>query len=89
MAAKLNPDFNEKDISRELSDLKITLENAHLGREFYNKIINQNGFKFIDLQNVNNNKLQVLTELKYKNGEDEFRPDISILINVFRSSLLK
>lgn len=35
----------------------------------------------IDFDNFDQNTFQVVTELKYKNGEDEFRPDITLLIN--------
>jgi type I site-specific restriction-modification system R (restriction) subunit len=33
------------------------------------------------LRNFENNSFHVVTELTCKNGEDEFRPDITLLIN--------
>ena len=39
------------------------------------------GIKLIDFKNFNNNSFHVVTELTYKNGDDEFRPDITLLIN--------
>src|SRR5690606_23039204 len=32
-------------------------------------------------ENIDNNTFQVVTELPYKNGEEVFRPDITLLIN--------
>ena len=78
---KLNPKKDEKEVLRELTDLKMTLENDDLGKEFYKRVIDQSDFKHIDLENFNNNHFNVVTELKYKNGDDEFRPDITILVN--------
>ncbi len=37
--------------------------------------------KLIDFENFDNNTFNVVTELTYRNGEDEFRPDIILLIN--------
>ena len=37
--------------------------------------------KLLDLDNFDNNQLHCVTELTFKNGEDEFRPDITILVN--------
>ena len=78
---KLNPKKDEREVLRELTDLKMTLENDDLGKEFYKRVIDQSDFKHIDLENFNNNHFNVITELKYKNGDDEFRPDITILVN--------
>lgn len=39
------------------------------------------GNKPIDFKNFKNNSFHVVTELTYKNGDDEFRPDITLLIN--------
>jgi type I restriction enzyme R subunit len=40
-----------------------------------------NDIKLIDFENFENNSFHVVTELTCKNGEDEFRPDITLLIN--------
>jgi len=37
--------------------------------------------KHLSSYNFNNNSFHVVTELTYKNGDDEFRPDITLLIN--------
>nr|HPM35169.1 DEAD/DEAH box helicase family protein [Spirochaetota bacterium] len=39
------------------------------------------GIKLIDFKDFNNNSFHVVTELTYKNGDDEFRPDITLIIN--------
>ncbi|MDR2411794.1 MAG: hypothetical protein LBD88_04455 [Candidatus Peribacteria bacterium] len=35
----------------------------------------------MDWENFKNNVFQVCTELTYRSGEDEFRPDITVFIN--------
>lgn len=61
--------------------VKNLLENNDLGQAFYELLIKgHNGIKIIDFDNINNNTFNVVTELTYKN-DDEFRPDITILIN--------
>jgi type I restriction enzyme R subunit len=37
--------------------------------------------RLIDFENFDNNSFHVVTELTCKNGDDEFRPDITLLIN--------
>ena len=80
---QINPDKNLKDddISRIYEDLKLTLENDDLGEAFYKKITDKSGIKLIDFENFENNTFNVVTELPYKNGDEEFRPDITLLIN--------
>ncbi|CAN5514097.1 hypothetical protein BH10BAC5_BH10BAC5_16780 [soil metagenome] len=39
------------------------------------------GIRLIDFNNFENNFFNVVTELTCKNGDDEFRPDITLLIN--------
>lgn len=39
------------------------------------------GPRLIDFRNFHNNSFHVVTELPYKNGDDEFRPDLTLLIN--------
>lgn len=71
----------EVDIKRALEDLSLALDNEDLGKAFYEMLIATSGTKLLDLQNFDNNSFHVVTELPCKNGEDEFRPDITILIN--------
>jgi type I restriction enzyme R subunit len=79
--AKINPELDSADIGRLLADVKLTLDNDDLGRAFYEKLTDRSGVKLIDFENFNNNSFHVVTELTYQNGDEEFRPDITLLIN--------
>lgn len=79
--SRINPEIDEQTSTRLLEDIKLSLDNEDLGRAFYEKLIEQSGIKLIDLENPSNNTFHVVTELSYKNGDDEFRPDITLLIN--------
>src|SRR5690606_24972549 len=52
-----------------------------LGKTFYERLVATSGIKLIDFENFNNNSFHVTTELTCKNGDEEFRPDITLLIN--------
>ncbi len=54
-----------------------------LGRSFYRRLIGEGDseLKLIDWDNFSNNSFLITTELTNRNGEDEFRPDITIFIN--------
>ena len=78
---KLNSDIKEADISRIYVELVLTLENEDLGKAFYEKITDQSGIRFIDFENFENNSFHVVTELTYIKDDEEFRPDITVLIN--------
>ena len=79
--AKINPDLAVDEIPRLLADVKLLLDNEDLGKAFYERLTEQSGVKLIDFENFNNNSFHIVTELTYKNGDDEFRPDITLLIN--------
>lgn len=72
----------EQDIDRLLDELAIKLSNDDLGRAFYKILLDGiNGLRIIDLEDVSRNTYHVVTELTCRNGDDEFRPDITLLIN--------
>ena len=79
--AKINPYLGQDDVRRLLEEVKLTLDNEDLGKAFYEKLIASSGPKLIDFECFNNNNFHVVTELTYKNGDEEFRPDITLLIN--------
>jgi type I restriction enzyme R subunit len=79
--AKINPGIDEADIGRLLTETKLTLDNDDLGLAFYQKLTDRSGTKLIDFENFNNNLFHVVTELTCQNGDEEFRPDITLLIN--------
>lgn len=79
--SRINPDMTPDDVARLLEEVKLSLDNEDLGRAFFNKLKARSGTKLIDFENFSNNSFHVVTELTYKNGDDEFRPDIILLIN--------
>jgi len=77
---KINPDA-EIDPFALIVEIKELLDYDDLGRAFYKRLLSSTGVRLIDFIDFNNNSFHVCTELTYKNGEDEFRPDITVLIN--------
>ena len=76
--------YSIEDTKTLISELKIILDNDDLGRSFYSVLLNGfKGIKLVDFDDTvgKNNSFSVVTELTYKNGADEFRPDITPLIN--------
>jgi len=78
---RLNPDLSESDIARYYDELSLCLENEDLGKAFYKKLIEKSDTRLIDFEDFNNNTFNVVTELTYKKDDEEFRPDIILLIN--------
>ena len=78
---KINPGSDEHEINRLLEDVILSLDNDDLGKAFYEKLTETSGLKLIDFENFENNTFNVVTELTYKNSDEEFRPDIILLIN--------
>jgi len=77
----INRDLTGADAQRVLGDVLLKLENEDLGKAFYEMLTARSGIKLIDFENPENNSFHVVTELPCKNGEEEFRPDITLLIN--------
>ena len=75
---RINPDFTDGDVKRLYDEVSLSLENEDLGKVFYEKLT---ATRIIDFENFNNNIFNVVTELTYKKDDDEFRPDIILLIN--------
>lgn len=78
---RVNPGLNDHDIQRIYSEVSLCLENEDLGKVFYEKLIDQSGDRLLDLDDFENNSFHVVTELTYKKDDDEFRPDVILLIN--------
>lgn len=79
---RINPDLSPDDARRLLTDIRLELDNEDLGQKFYERLTNQSGGKkLIDFQNFDNNSFHVVTELPCINGDEEFRPDITLLVN--------
>ena len=77
-----NLELTSEDINNIIDELCIVLSNDDLGRSFFKILLNgYKGIKLVDFENEKNNTYNVVTELTYQNGEDEFRPDVILLIN--------
>ena len=77
---KINPEKDLDEIKKYYEKIKLVLDNEDLGEAFY-RLLLSGETKLIDFDNFKNNSFHVTTELTYKNGDDEFRPDITLLIN--------
>lgn len=80
---KLNPNSSHEDIEQELKNIQDELGFDDLGRSFYNRLLGEGDghLKIIDWDNFEKNRFHVTTELTCRNGEDEFRPDVTIFVN--------
>ncbi len=79
--ARINPSMAAEDIPRLLADVKLLLDNEDLGQAFYDRLTERSGIRLIDFEDFHTNSFHVVTELTCKSGDDEFRPDITLLIN--------
>lgn len=77
---KLNPSYNG-EVEEVLKDIRQELENDDLGKSFYKRLITISPIKLIDFENINNNSFHYTAEFTYKNGQEEFRPDITLFVN--------
>lgn len=74
--------ISQQDADNLISELSVKLSNDDLGKAFYHILLNGiNGLRLIDFEDDSRNTYHVVTELTYKNGDDEFRPDIILLVN--------
>lgn len=79
--ARINPDIDGADIKKAFENVSLALDNNDLGQAFYQMLTATSGTKLIDYKDFSKNSFHVVTELTCKNGDDEFRPDITIIIN--------
>ena len=77
---KLNPG-HEGDFIQVLKDIRKELNDDDLGRGFYNRLKAVSPVKLIDFDNIKNNTFHFTAEFTCKNGQDEFRPDITLFVN--------
>ncbi|ENM5873474.1 type I restriction endonuclease subunit R [Vibrio mimicus] len=78
---KINPGIDDAEAGRLLEDVKLLLDNEDLGKAFFERLSERSNTKLVDFENFNNNTFHVVTELTCQNGDEEFRPDITLLIN--------
>ena len=77
---ELNPD-RAGDFEQVLHDIKQELNNDDLGKSFYKRLKSVSPIKLIDFDHPENNNYYFTGEFTCENGEDEFRPDITLFIN--------
>lgn len=77
---KLNPG-HEGEYLQVFKDIKKELNDDDLGRGFYNRLKSVSPIKLIDFENIKNNVFHFSAEFTCKNGQDEFRPDITLFVN--------
>ena len=78
---KINPGIENAEAGRLFDDVKLLLDNEDLGKAFFKRLSERSNTKLIDFENFDNNTFHVVTELTCQNGDEEFRPDITLLIN--------
>ncbi|MFA3793172.1 type I restriction endonuclease subunit R [Aliiglaciecola sp. SL4] len=78
---RINPTITDAEAKLCFDEVSLCLENEDLGKAFYEKITATSGTRLIDFENFDNNSFHVVTELTYKKDDEEFRPDIILLIN--------
>lgn len=77
---QLNP-RHEGEYLQVLRDIRKELNDDDLGRGFYNRLKAISPVKLIDFDNIENNTFHFTAEFTCKNGQDEFRPDITLFVN--------
>lgn len=77
---KLNP-AHSGEVEEVLRSIKQELDNDDLGKSFYKRLVSLSPLKLIDFDNINNNTFHFTAEFTCRNGQDEFRPDITLFVN--------
>lgn len=77
---KLNLE-HEGEYLQVLKDIRKELNDDDLGRGFYDRLKAVSPVKLIDFDNIGNNTFHFTAEFTCKNGQDEFRPDITLFVN--------
>jgi len=77
----INNGLEASELERTYKDLSLKLDYEDLGKAFYEELTDQSGIKLIDFENFDSNTFHVVTELPCINGDEEFRPDITLLVN--------
>lgn len=79
--SRINPNIQDNELNRLLEEITLQLDYDDLGCDFYKSLTATSGIKLIDFADFRSNSFHVTTELTCKNGDEEFRPDITVLIN--------
>lgn len=77
---KLNPG-QEGSFYQTLQIIKQKLDYDDLGKQFYKQLISVSPTRLIDFDHPENNTFHCTAEFTCRNGQDEFRPDITLFVN--------
>ena len=77
---KLNPG-TKLSAENVLSEIRKELDDDDLGRQFYKRLTSVSPVRLVDFEHPENNTYHCTAEFTCKNGEAEFRPDITLFIN--------
>jgi type I restriction enzyme R subunit len=78
--AKLNPE-HAGEADAVLREIRHELDNDDLGRSFYERLVSVSPLRLVDFDNPENNDFHFTAEFTCKNGQDNFRPDITLFVN--------
>lgn len=77
---KLNPEI-KNEFEQVFQTIKQELDYDDLGKAFYKRLTSSSKGKLIDFDNIENNTFHFTAEFTCKNGNEEFRPDITLFVN--------
>ncbi|MDY3068930.1 MAG: type I restriction endonuclease [Parabacteroides sp.] len=77
---KLNPE-KQDEAEQILQTIRQELDFDDLGHAFYKRLKSVSPVKLIDFECVENNTFHFTAEFTCRNGQDEFRPDITLFVN--------
>ena len=78
---KFNNYASEADFERELDNIRLELDQEDIGRSFFKRIQGKSDYTYINWTDLEANTFHIVLEVTCQNGEDEFRPDITVFIN--------
>ena len=76
----LNPSA-KGEFGQTFRAIRQELANDDLGKSFYKRLTAASPVRLIDFENPQNNSFHFTAEFTCKNGQDEFRPDITLFVN--------
>ena len=77
---KLNPG-QEATFHQTLQEIRQELDYNDLGKQFYKRLKSVSPTRLIDFEHPENNTFHCTAEFTCRNGQEEFRPDITLFIN--------
>jgi len=77
---KINPE-RSGEAEEMLRTIRQELDNDDLGKSFYKRLIGTSAIKLIDFEHPENNVYHCTAEFTCQNGQDNFRPDVTLFIN--------